>query len=116
MKVFFEFDTGMLTLDQDGQVFYADRIALRDTRFVLDQAKRNAMLQTGKRIVHAWCEGYIYSADIRHEDWIPIRYQPQQHEGFHFEAEPDKIISTAEQVYIDNRRAYIYQDSPLTYL
>jgi hypothetical protein len=106
VKVFFEFDTGMLTLEQNSEKLYIDRIGLKHAHFYIDEKLKKQMMVTGKRLVHAWAVGFI---EPIHKDtsWKAIRYQPQFHDGWHFEGKEDQLITYAERVYIDDRRAYI---------
>ena len=114
VKVYFEFDTGMLTLEQNGERLYIDRIGLCDAELIIDQRLKKQMMLTGKRIVHAWAWGYITPID-RSENLKPIRYIPQKHEGWHFEDKPEKIITHAQRLYVNDRRAYIPPASTIKY-
>jgi len=114
VKVYFEFDTGMLTLEQNGEKLYIDRIGLCDAELIIDERLKKQMLLTGKRIVHAWAWGYITPID-RSVQMRPMRYVPQKQEGWHFEDKPDKIITHSRWLYVNDRRAYIPTGSDITY-
>lgn len=97
---------GGYSVRQNGLVVGHTRYAtLLDADFVVQEAGRRRVVQTGRKNVHAWVSGTWVTARRQEEvdDMVPIHYNPKRDTCFMSHA---RTVRNARIVYLDDCGAW----------
>lgn len=93
---------------QDGLVVaHMDRLCIRNAKPHVNESGRQKVIQTRRKLVHAWIEGYIceeYPPKNRRE----VKYNPYKYSKFVLGPDgQEQALISASHVWLDNNRVFV---------
>jgi hypothetical protein len=109
VDVYHNFHTGSWSVrsrepENRGRVIaHEDAVCVKDAEFVVSQAQRQKVLETGTKNVHAVVRGTITKSDVSHE--VDVTYNPEKYKNF-IDCDTEEGLKSAEKVRLSENGVF----------